>query len=106
MTAQPSLFDDPVDLRDEGTQVAADAAADWSSDARQWITGLPAGAEFTSEDLTASIGLPRAIGKDRNNAVGAAILHASKAGLITKLHYRPSTRRESHSAVIAVWVRT
>ena len=105
---QPSLFDAPtgIDLRDRGTEAARDAVPDWSSQARAWIAGLPWGVEFTSEDLTSAIGLPRSeIGKDRNNAVGAAMLHASKAGLIAKLHYRPSTRRESHGAVIAVWRR-
>jgi hypothetical protein len=92
-------------LRDKGTAVALEAVPLWRDQAAAWIAGLPWGVEFTSEDLTAAIGLPRSVGKDRNNAVGASVRAAAQRGLIHRVGYRNATRKESHAAALAVWRR-
>jgi hypothetical protein len=65
-------------------------------------TGVP----FTSEDVTAHVGLPTgAIRKDRNNAVGALINAAARAGVIRKTGRRVASRRpSSHGAELSEWV--
>jgi hypothetical protein len=108
MTAQASLFDldDARARRDAGAQVATDNTPTWSELAQSWISDQAPGTVFTSEDMTAALGLPRGgVGQHRNNAVGAAILAASRHGVIHRTGYTQSRRPESHAAVIAVWER-
>jgi hypothetical protein len=96
------------DLKAAGQALALDAAdEDWTAAARRAIKWLAAqGRPFTSEDVTARTGLPSgAPGTNRNNAVGALMTSAAKAGLIAKTGERvPSQRPTSHGAEIAQWV--
>ena len=78
----------------------------WPDQARDWIRALPVGTVFTSEDLTAAIGLPRAeVSMNRNNAVGAIMRSASTLGLIRKVGLRQSRIPTSHGATIIAWQR-
>jgi hypothetical protein len=99
---------DGLTLKDQGQGLALDAADDdWTTAARRAIKWLAAqGKPFTSEDVTARTGLPSgATGTNRNNAVGALMTSAAKAGLIAKTGTRvPSQRPSSHGAEIAQWV--
>lgn len=88
-------------------QALTGADDDWTAAARRAIKWLAAqGRPFTSEDVTARTGLPSgATGTNRNNAVGALMTSAAKAGLIAKTDTRvPSQRPSSHGAEIAQWV--
>lgn len=99
---------DGLTLKAEGQALALEGADDdWTAAARRAIKWLAAqGKPFTSEDVTARTGLPSgATGTNRNNAVGALMSSAAKAGLIAKTGERvPSQRASSHGAEIAQWV--
>jgi hypothetical protein len=93
-------------LKEEGMAAAMDASPTWSQQARAWIEDLPAGQDFTSEDLTFWLGLPRiAPGIHRNNAVGAVVNGAARSHLIAKTGYESAHRALSHGSVLARWVR-
>lgn len=63
------------------------------------------GAPFTSEDVTAIVGLPRDTQQNRNSAVGAMMNGLARRGVIRKTGQRvKSTRPQSHSAEILEWV--
>lgn len=57
------------------------------------------GYQFTSEDITATIGMP----PNHPNAVGAILNGATKSGLIRRVGYVQSVRPRSHAAVISLW---
>lgn len=94
-----------AERRDAGATLAANAALPWSEAASRWIVGQAPGALVTAEDVTAAVGLPNAAASNRNNAVGAALLTAARAGVLVKVGYQQATRKESHARVIAVWQR-
>lgn len=95
------------DARDAGQAQAMDARATWSQRAMAWITDQPGGSRFTSEDLTAALGLPSGdVGQHRNNATGAVMRAAARAGLIVRVGYVESVRKRSHAAVLSRWERT
>ena len=99
MSEQGDLF------KQEGMEVAAEAVSTWSQEARNAIDYLAeCEQEFTSEQVIELIGLPRQVGMNRNNAVGAAMSGAARRGVIRRVGYRNAQRPESHSAVLAVWV--
>lgn len=92
--------------RNRGMTQAAAAAPTWAEAAMDWIRAQPDGARFTSEDLTAAIGLPTGtIGQHRNNATGAIMAAAHRAGLVRRVGYVESVRRSSHAAVLSRWER-
>lgn len=102
---QPSLFDGTV-LKQAGMDVARTAVGSWTDQAYAAIRRLAAGpAGFTSEDLIDLVGLPRPdAGTNRNNAVGAVMSGAARAGLIAKTGRYVETRRpSSHARIVAVW---
>jgi hypothetical protein len=92
----------------EGMDRAAKAEPTWTDLARAAVRHLAAkGCEFTSEDVTALVGLPRGgVGLHRNNAVGAIMSAEARAGVIERVRYDTSKRAISHSHVSTVWVGT
>lgn len=64
------------------------------------------GWSFTSEDVLAVVGLPREVGTNMNNAVGAMMNALARKGVIFKTSERRQARRSSsHGRELAVWVR-
>ncbi len=94
------------DLKQEGMQLALDMQPDWADQALIAILQLAKqGIEFTSEDVLAITGLPSgAVGQHKNNASGAIMNKAARAGWIRKVGYGTAKRKASHGAVIAIWV--
>lgn len=81
-------------------------AATWAERALAWIAAQPIGSRFTSEDLTADVGLPSGdVGQHRNNAVGAVMRAAARTGLVRRVGYVESVRKRSHAAVLSRWER-
>lgn len=79
-------------------------ASDWRYKANAWFTALSKGATFTSEDLTAGVGLPSGSeGMNRNNAVGAYLQSLSRSNRIVKVDITNSKAPRSHGATIIVW---
>lgn len=89
--------------RDEGVAVVADHSAAWQAAARRAIDTLcwrkPDG--FTADDLVKLIGLP----PGSANAVGAAFIGASRAGLIVRLGEVRSARAGRHAGRQSLWGR-
>jgi hypothetical protein len=90
----------------QGMQLALDAQPDWADQA--WVAILQLakqGIEFTSEDVLAITGLPSGeVGQHKNNASGAIMNKAARAGWIRKVGYGKAKRKESHGAVLAIWI--
>lgn len=102
----PLLFDYAESQRraEVGTLAALStpAAIPWSVLAQQWLAARVE--PFTSEDLVAAIGLPSgAVGANRNNAVGALFRTWSQRKQIARVGYQPSSRVESHGALLSIW---
>jgi hypothetical protein len=89
-----------------GMQLALDAQPDWAEQAFEVIKQLAKrGTEFTSEDVLAMTGLPSGgVGINKNNASGAIMNKAARAGIIRKVGYATAKRKESHGSVQAVWI--
>lgn len=94
------------ELKEHGMQLALDAQPVWAEDALEAIKQLAKrGTEFTSEDVLAITGLPSGeVGMNKNNASGAIMNKAARAGIIRKVGYTTSKRKESHGSVHAVWI--
>jgi len=95
-----------TDLKQQGMQLALDAQPEWAEQAYEAIKQLARrGTEFTSEDVLAITGLPSGgVGQHKNNASGAMMNKAARAGIIRKVGYGTAKRKESHGAVLAVWI--
>jgi hypothetical protein len=93
-------------LKLDGMTQAVDAVPDWRTRAEQALIDLArSGEPFTSETLVERVGLPRGeVKTNRNNAVGGLIGGASRRGLIRLIGYQKAKRRESHAAVVGIWV--
>ena len=93
------------ELKKQGQQLALDAAEPWSDRAKDAIRCLALlRVPFTSEDVVSVVGLPSGeVGTNQNNAVGAVMTAAAKAGTIRRVGYTKSKRASSHGAVIAEW---
>ena len=87
-------------------QLALDSRPDWADQALLAIMQLAKqGTEFTSEDVLAITGLPSGgVGQHKNNASGAIMNKAARAGWIRKVGYGKAKRKESHGAVLAIWI--
>ncbi len=94
------------DLKEKGMQLTLDAHVDWADQALIAIMQLAKqGIEFTSEDVLAITGLPSGeVGQHKNNASGAIMNKAARAGWIKKVGYGKAKRKESHGAVLAIWI--
>jgi hypothetical protein len=105
---QPPLPFDGQERKQHGMDTAAEAVPTWLDMAHAAVRHLAAtGNCFTSEDVTALVGLPRGqIGQHRNNAVGAVMAQAARAGIIRRHGYQQSRRPVSHAAVLSVWQGT
>lgn len=97
-------------LKEEGMERAREA-----DDVQQWRHAFVKAVEelarrgtpFTSEDVTAIVGLPRDVQQNRNSAVGAMMNGLARRGIIRKTGRRlKSTRPQSHSAEILEWEAT
>ncbi len=103
----PLAFDGAEGQRraDAGTEAAlyGHVGQPWAMRADAWLAER--GSEpFTSEHLTAALGLPsERVGKDKNNAVGAQIRAWSRRGRIRRVSYTQARRPESHGALLTVW---
>lgn len=95
-----------VRLKTQGQTLALEAVPDWTHRARIGLAVLAAtGEEFTAEDLTRLVGLPRPDGgTNRNNAVGAAFSAAARRREIRRVGYRTASIARSHARVLAVWI--
>lgn len=83
--------------------LGSNAGATWAERAERWLAER--GEPFTSEAIVAMIGLPAGeVGVNRNNAVGALIRKWSQRGSIARVGYAPSTRVESHGALLSIWL--
>jgi hypothetical protein len=106
MTDQPLPgFDGPA-LKAAGMEQATSAAGSWVETALDAVAQLAAtGRDFTSEDVIELVGVPHVGGgANRNNAVGAMMSAAAKAGLARKTgRYVEARRPVSHARVVAVW---
>jgi len=94
------------ELKQHGMQLALDAQPDWAEQAYEAIKQLAKrGTEFTSEDVLAITGLPSGgVGINKNNASGAIMNKAARAGIIRKVGYATAKRKESHGSIHAVWI--
>lgn len=90
--------------RDKHTDLAlVHADPEWKDRAWAWIVARRPGDDFTSDDLTAFVGMPTS----HANAVGAVFNCAARADLIRKTdRYVMGKRATCRGAVLAVWVRT
>jgi len=95
-----------MQLAIEGMEKALASKEDWSRIADKWLSELPTGTKFTSEDLTYSIGYPAGDHADNaNNAVGAKIRTWGNAGLTYRSGYTQSNNLRSHGRMIAEWTK-
>lgn len=94
------------DLKQHGMQLALDAQPVWAEQAFEAIKLLASRkVEFTSEDVLEITGLPSGgVGMNRNNASGAIMNKAARAGIIRKVGYTTARRKASHGSVQAVWI--
>jgi hypothetical protein len=58
---------------------------------------------FSSEDITAIIGLPSK-GQNKNNSIGGLMSGAAHAGLIKKFGWTVSKNANSHAREIRLWI--
>jgi len=107
---QCRLCRQPISGKEMGKQGMERAWAgspdEWRERAWDEVVKLAAsGRDFTSEDVTAEIGLPRgAHGMNRNNAVGSLINQAARLSMIFKVGRRvPSRNPRSHGAMLEMW---
>ena len=90
--------------RESAMAASLSLASDWRYKAEAWFTALSKGATFTSEDLTAWVGLPSGSeGMNRNNAVGSYLQSLSRSKRIVKVDFTNSKAPRSHGATIIVW---
>lgn len=114
--AGPNLFDLPPDPQPSGLdhKLAGQTLAVAPAELNRWKIAFKselarlaaAGGAFTSEDVIAVVGLPAGdIARDANNAVGAMMTAACKAGVIRKTGNRVQARRpSSHGAELTEWI--
>ena len=97
-----------VELKEEGMRYAREAG-----DVQRWRAAFTASVEalarrgtpFTSEDVTALVGLPRDSQQNRNSAVGAMMNGLAKRGIIRKTGQRvKSAYPQSHAREILEWI--
>ena len=95
-------------LKEEGMHQAREAfdVQRWRAAFARAVEMLAAqGEPFTSEDVTARVGLPREVQQNRNSAVGAMMNGLAKRGIIRKTGHRvKSTLPQSHAREILEWV--
>ena len=89
------------DLKERGQLLALSATSDWNERALEWLRG--AYGAYTADDLIEAIGLPHEVASNRNNSVGAIFSAARKQGIIRRVGWAQSRRKESHGRVIAQW---
>lgn len=82
------------------------ATEEWKAAALEELRRLAAsGTRFTSEDITAVVGLPSGeIAQHKNNAVGTLMGGARKRGEIIEVDWTRSTRPSSNGARLSVYV--
>lgn len=85
-----------------GMDAALEAAPrHWRRAAHRWLEQQTG--RFTADDLVAAIGLPNAIGINRNNVLGALFNAWAAAGLIVSTGTAKAQRPTSHRRSIRVW---
>lgn len=94
--------------KEHGMRQALDnAATEWKADFRRTVKRLAATRKpFTSEDVTAEVGLPRgSVASNRNNAVGAMMNALAKSQVIVKTGRHVKSRSpRSNGAELIEWV--
>lgn len=81
-------------------EAIAKANQEWTIKASEWISKLPAGTIFTSEDLVEEIGEPHSTG-----ATGGLFQGAHRARIIIPAGYAGAKRKTSHSRVLRIWIK-
>lgn len=106
MTDQPSLFDDGERARDEAlTRVTDHADPAWLKAAADVILALPAGTEWTTDQVWARL-VTSGVSTHEPRALGAVVRRLALAGQIAKTgRYVPSARPECHARPIPIWRR-
>ena len=101
---QPDLFEGDT-LKADGMDMARVAAAEWWQQAWTAVETLASsGVPFGSEDVIRLVGLPRVTrAQNRNNALGALMSQAARAGIIRKCGYMNARRPSSHSNLRILW---
>ena len=95
-----------VGRRDEGMQRSLRSKGEWLIDFEDHVFNLTRGDTFTSEDVTAVVGKPAGeTGKDKNNAVGAAIQTLVRKGVIKSVGHAQSVNPRSNASEIKQWLR-
>ncbi len=89
-----------VSLRDESTKSVLSHNEEWADRASRVIDRLAgSGILFTAEDVAEEVGLP-----PHPNAMGAAILAASKANrIVWSGQVQKATRDARHCSILRVW---
>jgi len=74
----------------------------------EWVANQSPGALYTSESVTAEIGLPRGEGQgmNRNNSVGALMHSCAKMGLHQKINLVVAKRPNQNATMIGLWQRS
>lgn len=95
-------------LEGQSKALRSEAGQRWMEKAMPVALQLAAsGQPFSSEHITAQVGLPRASRKPgSNSAVGALIGALSRQGLITLVGAVKATDPISHAAQLGLWVGT
>lgn len=93
-------------LRDVALQNVADHAdVDWISTAIEYIRRLPAGVEFTADDVWQHTESENAYTHEPR-ALGAITRRLALAGeIVSTQRYRPSTRSQCHARPVLIWRR-
>jgi len=101
------LFDDGEDRKARGVQRALDAIyEDYKAQFYAEVTRLAhRGQPFTSEDVTAVVGLPRHSHPNANNSVGALMHTMARCGIIRKTGRMVKTRNPvSNAREVREWI--
>ena len=104
---QMALYEAAEDAKQEGMGAAlAGADPRWKAAFIEQATVLAKRQEpFTSEDITAVVGLPNIIGANRNNAVGAAMNTVARRGIMQRTgRYVKCKQVHAHARHLSEWI--
>lgn len=102
----PGLSGAEAATRSQQHALSSAHGAEWSQRAAAWIKRRTVGEVFTADDITEAVGLPSgALVQNGNNAVGAVMAAAARAGLTIAIGWVESTRPTSHARPVRLWQR-
>ena len=90
------------EMKDAGQEQAITHSSDtYRKHFTRWIEDQPRGTEYTSENITATIGMP----PGHPSVVGALMTAAAKRDLHVKVGYAKAKRVNQHAAMLTLWSR-